>query len=331
MIVNPIIPIWLTSIVCIILIILILYDKRKKEKRRKHDTNIIIEIIIVCLLFLINLRPMVPNGEENTINSDLNVLFVIDTSVSMRALDYNGNNERFDGVINDCCYIVQELSGCKFSIITFGDTAQRLIPFTTDSDMVQAELKAIKLENDMYASGTSINLVNEELEKTLKKERERTNDNSELVLFFITDGEITKDGETLESFSNIKQYITNGAILGYGTETGGKMTSSIYENSTDSKYGYLYYYDENYNMITAISKINKKNLTQISSDIGIDYIYMDKTKNLEYKINEIKKQMKENLSNKDKSSTYKDMYFLLAIPLEILCIIKFIVIKRRIL
>lgn len=347
MIVNPIIPIWLMISICITLVIIIVLDKRKKENKVKkssnglgqrnnkkikyYNINMIIELIIVNLLFVINLRIMIPNGETNVINSDLNIMFVIDKSVSMRALDYSGSKERFEGVINDCCYIAQELSGCKFSIITFGDTAQRLIPFTTDSDMVQAELKAIKLENDFYASGTSINLVNEELEKTLEKEKERHSENSKFVLFFVTDGEITKEGERLESFSNIKQYVINGAVLGYGTTTGGKMVYSIYEDDADSRYHYLYYYDENYNMVTAISKIDEKNLKQIATDIGIDYIQMSKTDNINYKINDIKKQMNEALSNEDKITSYKDIYYLFAIPLGILLMTKFIVIKRKIL
>lgn len=346
MIVNPIIPIWLMFGICIILVIIIVYDRRKKgnkvkssnaleQKNRKKikdcNINMIIELIIINLLFIINLRIMIPNGETNEINSNLNVMFVIDISVSMRALDYDGNKERFEGVINDCCYIVDELPGSKFSIITFGDTAQRIIPFTTDSDMVQAELKAIKLENDFYASGTSINLVNEELEKTLEKEKKRHDENSKFVLFFITDGEITKEGENLESFSNIKQYVSNGAVLGYGTTTGGKMVYSLYEDYADSKYRYLYYYDENYNMVTAISKIDEKNLRQIATDIDIDYIQMGKTDNINYKINDIKEQINEELSNEDKIASYKDIYYLFAIPLGILLMIKFIVIKRKIL
>ena len=346
MIINPIIPIWLMIIICIMLVIII-YNKQKKENKvkkssnnltqnnskkiKKYNINMIIDFIIISILFIINLRIMIPNSETNVINSDLNIMFVIDKSVSMRALDYDGSKERFEGVINDCCYIVDELSGCKFSIITFGDRAERLIPFTTDSDMVQSELKAIKLENDFYAGGTSINLVNEELEKTLKKENERHNENSKFVLFFITDGEITKEGERLESFSNIKQYVINGAVLGYGTTTGGKMVYSVYEDDADSKYHYLYYYDENYNMVTAISKIDEKNLKQIATDIGIDYIQMSKTDNINYKINDIKKQMNETLSNEDKVTSYKDIYYLFAIPLGILLMIKFIVIKRKIL
>ena len=35
MIINPIIPIWLMAIICIILIILIIYDNRIKNKQEK--------------------------------------------------------------------------------------------------------------------------------------------------------------------------------------------------------------------------------------------------------------------------------------------------------
>ncbi len=238
MIINPIIPVWLMSIICIILIIVIIYNKqikdiipnklnnirttRQKKILKYYIINSSLKICIIVLLFVINLRFMIPNGESMAINSDLSVLFVIDTSVSMRALDYNGNKERFEGVVNDCCYIVDKLANSKFSIITFGDTAQKVIPFTTDSDMVQAELKAISLEDDFYAKGSSMNIVNDILEDTLKKEKERQNGNSKFIVFFITDGEITKEGETLESFANINQYISDGAVLGYGTRNRGK-------------------------------------------------------------------------------------------------------------
>lgn len=234
MITNPIIPIWLMTIICIILIILVIYNKqmkdimfnnenngkktaRQNELFKHYIINSIIKICIIILLFIINLRFMIPNGENVALKSNVSVLFVIDTSVSMKALDYDGNKERFEGVINDCTHILDELSSCKFSIITFGNTAQKIIPFTNDTDMVRAELKAMNVENDFYAKGTSLNLVKDIFEKTLKKENERQNGNAKFVVFFITDGEITKEGEKLETFSNIGQYITNGAVLGYGT------------------------------------------------------------------------------------------------------------------
>jgi len=345
MIINPIIPIWLMSLISFIAIILILYNrqlwentsnKKGKEKTnrqknliKKYIINSTIKISIIVVLFIINLRFMLPNGEAMTINSDTNILFVIDTSVSMKALDYDGNKERFEGVINDCCYIVDELSSCKFSIITFGDTAKRITPFTYDTDIIQAELRSIKLEDEVYAKGTSINIVKDVLEDTLKDEQKRQKENSETVIFFISDGEITKEGEVLESFSEFSKYISNGAILGYGTTSGGKMKSKT-SSDPNSKFYYIYYY-EDHKMTTAISKIDEKNLKKLASDFKIDYIQMSKTSNIDYKIGDIKQQIAESTSTEEKVTTYRDIYYYFAIPLVMLLIIDFINKKRRIL
>lgn len=346
MIIKPIIPIWLMSIICLIIIFLILFDKpfkekisnkignektdRQKELIKKQIISSGIKILIVILMFIINLRFMIPNGESTALSSDLSVLFVVDTSVSMRALDYNGNKERMEGVINDCCYIIDELSGSKYSIITFGDTAQRVIPFTTDSVMAQAEIKAIKLENDSYAKGTSINVVKEVLKKTLEDEQKRQNGDTKFVVFFITDGEITKEGERLSSFSEMKTYISDGAVLGYGTIDGGKMINSSYVDNPDSDYYYKYYYDNNYKRITALSKLDEKNLKQISADLGIDYIQMNKQDNINDKLKSIREQIINSQSAGDKIKSYQDIYFYFAIPLVILLTINFIIQKRRI-
>lgn len=348
MIINPIIPIWLMSIICLMIIFLILFDKpfkekisnktnnkktdRQKELIKKQIISSGIKILIVIIMFIMNLRVMIPNGETTAVSLDLNVLFVIDTSVSMKALDYNGNKERMEGVINDCCYIIDELSGSKFSIITFGDTAQRLIPFTTDSDMAQAEIKAIKLEDDFYAKGTSINVVKDVLKKTLKDEQKRQNENTKFVVFFITDGEITKEGESLSSFSEMKNYISEGAVLGYGTTDGGKMVNSTYEDEPNSDYYYKYYYDNNYERITALSKLDEKNLKQISTDLGIDYIHMNKQNNINNKLKSIKKQIvnSQSVGDEIKIKSYQDIYFYFAIPLVVLLAINFIIQKRRI-
>ena len=330
MMINPIIPIWLMTIICAILTSFIVVNKTTNcsQNLSKYDKlNKVIKIAIIILLFVINLRFMLPNGEAMSVNSDVSIIFAIDTSVSMRALDYDGNKERFKGVIKDCCYMVEELAGCKFSILTFGDTAQKLIPFTIDGDMVQAELKAISLENDFYSKGSSMNLSKEILEKTLKKESQKGN--SKFVVFLITDGEITKEGEKLKSFSELAQYISNGAVLGYGTTTGGKMVNSIYEEEPSSPYYYIYYYDDDYNEVTAISKLDEQNLQQMALDLGIDYIQMEKTSNIDYKLKDIKSQISISQTNEEKISTYQDTYYYFAIPLAMMLLLDFIIQKRR--
>ena len=277
MITNPIIPVWLMAIICIVAFILVVHNSSLKSKissknnsnektirqktiLKKYAIDTVVKTCIIVLLFVMNLRFMIPNGESVAISSDMKILFVIDTSVSMRALDYDGNQERIKGVMDDCCYIVDELSNCKFSIITFGDSVQKLVPFTRDTDMVQSELKAINLEDDNYSSGTSINIGKETLEKTLIEESKKQEGNEKIILFFISDGEITKEDEKLESFSNLGQYIFNGAVLGYGTKNGGKMVSSSTTGSLYNDDYYVWYYDENNQKTTGISKIDETNL-----------------------------------------------------------------------
>ena len=310
MVIKPIIPIWIMIIICLIGIIIIIYDeqwKNIKKITKKYLINVIIKISILILLFIINLRPMIFKEKNISKEIDRKILFVIDTSVSMKALDYNNDEERINGVINDCCYIVDKLSDCEFSIITFGDTAQRLIPFTSDIDMVQAELKSINLEDDLYANGSSMNLAKDILEETLIEEKNR--ENKPITLFFISDGEITKEEEKLESFSNIKQYIDDGAVLGYGTQAGGKMISSLYENELNNSNIYVYYFDNKYNKKIAISKIDEENLNKIASDIEIDYIHMNKSSDIDNKLNDIiKNNTKLNNKNK-KTNQYKDIYY----------------------
>ena len=350
MIIKPIIPIWLMIILCgIMLAIVILNSKvihinnsKKYEKNGEKQTersknlikqyviNLIIKILIIILLFLINLRFMVPNGEVKKNNVDADVLFIVDKTVSMTALDYNGNNPRFDAAIEDCCYIVDELTGSRFSIITFGDTAQSLIPYTTDASMVKTQLKTIITEEKYYAKGSSINIVKDELKESIKKEYEKRSKNTQFIIFFVTDGEITVENEKLDSFSEFGEYVSNGAVLGYGTTSGGKMINDLYANEIDSPYYYVYYYDENYNRTTALSKLDENNLKSLANDLKIDYIQMNKQKNVDYKLNDIKKKLVSIEKNEKDMKVYNDIYFYFAIPLIIVLFVDFINKKRRI-
>ena len=107
------------------------------------------------------------------------------------------------------------------------------------------------------------------------------------------------------------------------------MVSRAYADDTNSDYYYLYYYDDNYNRVAAISKLDETNLKKIASDIGIDYIQMSKTSNINYKLSDIKQQISNSQTTEEKISSYKDIYYYFAVPLVILLIVDFIVQKRR--
>ena len=72
---------------------------------------------------------MVRDDNAEVISNDLDVLFVVDNTISMIAEDYNGDNTRLSAVKEDIKHIVEELEGAKFSIVTkidFGERFKRI-------------------------------------------------------------------------------------------------------------------------------------------------------------------------------------------------------------
>ena len=109
------------------------------------------------------------------------------------------------------------------------------------------------------------------------------------------------------------------------------MISSSYEDDPSSEYYYIYYYDENsFDKVFALSKIDENNLKKLSNDLGIEYIQMSKQSNINNKLKNIKDQISNSKTTKQKINTYKDIYYYFAIPLVLLLIINFIIQKRRI-
>ena len=107
------------------------------------------------------------------------------------------------------------------------------------------------------------------------------------------------------------------------------MISSAYEDQPNSDFYYIYYYDQNYNKVTAISQIDENNLKQIESDLNVDYIQMNKTSNVDYKITDIKQEIANSQTEQDKINSYQDIYYYFAIPLIILFIVDFILKKTK--
>lgn len=101
--INPIIPIWVMAVISVILLLL----------KRKGVAAYIRQIVIVALVFLINLRIAIPDGTVTKRNQTMEarVIFVVDNTISMLARDYDGDNERMEGVRKDCETITKELLG----------------------------------------------------------------------------------------------------------------------------------------------------------------------------------------------------------------------------
>jgi len=301
----PIIPIWLMSIICVGLIVIII----------KYNKKNIIEIVIVVLMFIINLRVMIPTENSKVLANDLNVLFVIDNTISMNAEDYDGSKTRLYGVKKDCKKIIEKLNGARFSLITFNNSAKIVTPFTKDANITIEAIDIVKPIETLYARGSSLNTPLDTMISLLKSSKK--DDNKKTILFFISDGEIT-DESSLKSFKEIAEYVDNGAVLGYGTSKGGYMKTKNKYSETEE---YLTDYSS-FNAEKAVSKIDEDNLKSIAKDVDIEYIYMEKGSNINSKLNEIQKETHGSMETSDKT-TYDDTYYFFVIPLLILLVIEF--------
>ena len=185
-------------------------------------------------------------------------------------------------------------------------------------------LQTMQIAEELYATGSTPNIVLDDMFKVLKASKEK--ENRKRIVFFISDGEITNN-ENLKSFAELKKYVDGGAVLGYGTTNGGYMkvtdrysgSTSYLEDKTDYS---IYPYPK------AVSKIDESNLKAIANDMGVDYINMSKQSNINSKISEIKSRY-EDASSVENKNGYTDLYFVFAAPLLGLLVYEFVVYKKK--
>ena len=316
MITKPIIPVVImVPLLLVVLICFIIGVFRRNIKIRYKVLAILRITIIIVLAFLVNLRIMDKKYNAQVEMKNLDVLFVVDTTISMWAEDYSGKDTRMDAVLEDTEYIIDQLSGSNFGLIRFDNRSQILAPFTQDHETVKDAFSTIKEPDIYYAKGSSLNVSFEDMKSLL--ESSNMKDERLTILFFISDGEIT-DGSELQSFSELEELVDAGAVLGYGTDKGGimeygKWGSHVQDPETGKD---------------AISKIDEDNLRQIASDLDIEYIHMKSTSNIAYLIESIKNGSSLTVEKSD-SVSYEDTYYYYVVPLIIMLIIELVLFIRR--
>jgi len=219
--------------------------------------------VVVVLLVLAALRPGWAGGQANTTSADLDVFFVVDSSTSMAAEDYNGTGTRLAGVQQDVMAIAKELAGAKFSLITFDDKATVRMPLSKDVSALRTSMDTLQPQNPRYAKGSSVSGAGQLLKERLAAAQEQHPGRPALV-FYAGDGENTSaaapspmDGAN----------VAGGAVLGYGTAAGGRMKDSsrnttAYVKDRSSGEGQ-----------DAISTIDENQLRSIAGQLNVPYTH----------------------------------------------------------
>ncbi|HQV58138.1 MAG TPA: VWA domain-containing protein [Ilumatobacteraceae bacterium] len=84
------------------------------------------------VLLAMSTDPTVGGSTVQMVGTNADVLFVVDTTGSIAAEDYNGREPRLNGVRADIVEIAKSFPGARYSLITFDSDAALELPWTTD-------------------------------------------------------------------------------------------------------------------------------------------------------------------------------------------------------
>lgn len=267
---QPVMPLWaivavFAPIVGLLIYLIIIYrhDRRKWAWLRR--------LLLVGLAIVSVLGISVPGKTYATGSSLLDVYLLFDQSYSAKALDYNGSKERLEGMRHDVKAIANSLVGADFNLILFDSVASAPLPKTSDISALETVLNTTALRQTESAIDSPIQLAEQMLRRDYEKKPHRGR-----IVFYFGDGEQTTD-KPVESFERLKPFISGGAILGYGTENGGKMHDEywgtklqIREFIPDSTAKGIFPLPD------AVSKINETNLRNIGKQVGLQYFHRTK-------------------------------------------------------
>jgi Ca-activated chloride channel family protein len=217
---------------------------------------------LVLLLLVAAMRPAVPGSDVRVDASAVDVYLVVDTTSSVMARDYGTDAKpRLEGVRADIKALTNQLSGARFSLMTFDiDTTIRL-PLTSDGAAVAAAADTLRPETSVWSRGSSVTIARDQLRTALERGRDTRPERARLVFYF-GDGEQTAAQEP-RPFDIDGELINGGAVLGYGTAAGGRMaitaafeTGDIVDPTTGKP---------------AVSVIDEQELTAIANQLGVPY------------------------------------------------------------
>ena len=148
----------------------------------------LINFIIFSLLVLSLTQPVKIGKKLPDPPQERDIIFIVDTSVSMILRDYVLNGERIDrmsllkGVLDS---FIHKLKGERMSIIVFGDTAYTLVPLTSDELLLRRMLSRVQatMAGRFNAMGEAIALAVKQATKNEKNNKRKR------VLVLLTDAD----------------------------------------------------------------------------------------------------------------------------------------------
>ncbi|MEE2523443.1 VWA domain-containing protein [Pseudarthrobacter sp. J75] len=251
---------------------------------KNHLRGWLFRAAMLILLALAAARPGVGGGTVQATAMDVDVYLVVDTTSSIAAEDF-GDGARLDGVRADIASLASELAGSRFSVITFDSDAAVRMPLTTDAGAVETLASVLTPQVTDYSSGSSVTAAGPLLDERLRAGRDRHPERLRFVFYF-GDGEQTT-GKAPGPLKVDPSLVDGGAVLGYGTEEGGRMLEyaglPLYDQDAAGQDAAAepgenpepaYIQDRSGDVARdAVSRIDLANLGDIATSLGIPVVH----------------------------------------------------------
>ncbi len=307
MILIPIFDLWLIVILFALPFSVVIYQIVVSFGDIKERNAWFRRLAIVLLVLVMALRPSVPGASRAQGNNLLDIYFVVDTTISIKAEDYNGTKQRIDGIRQDVKDIAAKLAGARFSLISFNNSTVVELPLTSDASALGAMVDTIQTVRTWSANGSSIDAPVDKTKSELERIR-KDNPQRGRVVFYMGDGEQTAKN-TPKSFDALKGLISGGAVLGYGSTSGGRMLEDPIYGS--DKQQYMRVYDnKSGSQIDAVSKIDERNLNAVASQMGVRYFHRTQPGEIDDLIAGI--DISRIVASSSDVEAYEDYYWVLA-------------------
>ena len=294
--------------VIIVLFLLLLVWKKRTQKKfadadllkrltpnrsyNKGGLKLVVFILALALLIIGLVNPKIGTKLETVKREGVDIVFAVDVSKSMLAEDIAPNRiEKAKRLVSE---IINQLASDRIGIIAYAGQAYPQLPITTDYGAAKMFLQG--MNTDMLTSqGTAIDQAIE-LATTYYDDVEQTN----RVLFIISDGEDHSEGSTLDT---VEDAVDEGIIIytiGVGKEKGAPIPikrNGILESLKKDSQGE-----------TVITRLNESVLADIASEGNGEYIDGSNTDTaVEYIKEELLKMDKKEFEAKQ-FAEYKDQF-----------------------
>lgn len=306
---HPMLPVPLVVLALTLVLGLVLLAALRGS--RADRAGWLLRAAMALLVALIVLRPGAGQQPVPAKATDLDVIVVLDRTVSMSAMDWDGDRSRLTGARADLAAVTTALPGSRFALITWGRYARTELPPSTDLAAFQAAVETTRREGVFDGVGSSTDRPLDELTGMLERDAEQHPDRRRIVLF-LSDGELTgsEAGQEPESFADLASLVDDGLVLGYGTEAGGLMPYDDPERDEGAG---------TQDVLTdpsgqdARSRIDEANLRRLAGQLGVDYQHRTAPGGLEGWAAGLEKRLVDDVSGQTRVAV--ELYWVLAMAL----------------